>query len=414
VSSNNINSKDIYQSVSSPPQNEVFGESKSGEARGNAVNNQHQPGEATYKTREKAGGRVFYYDAIKFLAIFLVCIYHYNNLESNILVQPGFSVYVNYYLHGFSSMAVPLFFMVNGALLLNRSYKFENHLKKTFHLYILFYLWSAISLAIFILIDGGAYSLREFLKEVFYLKADVSNHLWFLQALISVYLLFPFIKVIYDLPQRMLLTWLCAIIFVFSFGNLFLNGLLNVASFALSYEFSRHDTFDFFPIINPFGNYFYAVFYFIAGGVLAEKVRNNEINISKVVLAVSFIAASLVLFMYGILMTVSNNAVYDTVWNGNSSIMTLIMSVSTVLFFSKLDYKNEKVNRYLVAVSSGTLGIYFVHRFVGATTLPYFKSLTLSTNLLSNILYTLILMLASLLITIILNKLPVIRKLIGI
>lgn len=191
--------------------------------------------------KEKTKNRIFYYDAIKGLAIYLVCIYHYNNLNNNILDNPNFEVYINYYFYGISSVAVPLFFMVNGALLLNKQYTLRNHLIKVVYLYTLVYVWSFVSLIIFIPIEGISYSLKEFFKAWFYLKTGTSNHLWFLQTLISVYLLFPFIKQIYDLPQRKLLKLFCLIIFIFSFGNLFLNSLINVVEFTLGFNYFKND-----------------------------------------------------------------------------------------------------------------------------------------------------------------------------
>ncbi|MDZ8228070.1 acyltransferase [Nostoc sp. ChiVER01] len=360
--------------------------------------------------KEKTKNRIFYYDAIKVFAIYLVCIYHYNNINYNILNNPNLGVYINYYFYGISSIAVPLFFMVNGGLLLNKPYKLRSHLKKVLYMYILVYMWSFISLIIFIPIERASYSLKYFFNAWFFLKQGTTDHLWFLKTLISVYLLFPFIKEFYDIPERQLLKLFCFIVFVFSFGNLFLNTMLNSVKFFLGFNHFNDNSFDFFLLISPFGNYYYAFFYFIAGGILSEKVKNNKINVSNRVLLTSFFTALFVLFLYGVLMTASSNTVYDTVWNGNYSIMTLIMSVSTFLFFSKLTYENENINHCLAIIGASTLGIYLVHRFVGAVTIPYFRHLILSNSFVLNILYGFFLVLSSLLIVLLLKKLPLLRK----
>lgn len=367
-----------------------------------------------YIEKEKLKNRIFYYDAIKTLAIYLVCIYHYNNLNLDIINNHNFEVYLNYYLYGISSIAVPLFLMVNGALLLNKPYKLKSHLKKILYIYILVCLWSFISLILFIPIEGISYSLKDLIKSWFFLKQGTSNHLWFLKALISVYLLFPFIKEIYDIPGRKLLKLFCLLIFIFSFGNLFLNNLLNTVKFLFGFHHLNVEPFDFFPMINPFGNYYYACFYFIAGGILSERVKNNRIKVSSSVLLASFFTALFVLFLYGLIMSASSNIFYDTVWNGNYSIMTLIMSVSAFLFFSKITYKNEKINHCLEIIGASTLGIYLIHRFLGAVTLPYFRGLTLSNNLVLNIFYVLLLVLSSSLVVILLKKLPLIRRMVQI
>ncbi len=360
------------------------------------------------KSKEKS--RIFYFDAIKVFAIYFLCMYHYNNLDFNIISSQNIWVYFNYYFHGIASVAVPLFFMVNGALLLNKPYKLEKHFKKLAYLYILIFVWSAITLIAFIPIEGTSYSLKEFVKSWFYFKEEINNHLWFLQALISVYLFFPFLKVIYDLPQRQLLKVLSLIIFVFSFGNFFLNNIFNVIEFIFGFNYTNSDLHNLFPMINPFGNYYYAIFYFILGGILAKKIENREINVSIKILLIVFFTALFLLFLYGIVMTLSNNVFYDTVWNSYYSIMTLIMSTSIFLFFSKFSYKNETINRFIGLIGSSTLGIYLVHRFVGAMTISSFQNLTLSKTLGLNLLYGCLLVLGSLLIVLILQKLPLLKK----
>lgn len=354
--------------------------------------------------------RILYYDAIKVLAIYLVCIYHYSNLHFKILDNYSIENYVNYFFHGISSIAVPLFFMVNGALLLNKPYTLRNHLNKTLYLYILILVWSFISLIVFILIEGHSYSFRDFIKSWFYLKQGVSNHLWFLQALISIYLLFPFIKEVYDSPQRKLLQLFCFIVFIFSFGNMFINILMNLVEFIFGFNYLKEDSFNFFPVINPFGNYYYSFFYFIAGGIFSKKISERKINISTKWLLISFFLALFMLFLYGVIMTVLNNTFYDTVWNCYYSVMTLIMSISSFIFFSKISYRSEKINRCLVIISSNTLGIYLIHRFVGAATIQYFQNLMFTSNLLVNILYGFFVMLTSLLIVLILKQVPLLRK----
>lgn len=363
-----------------------------------------------HTNKEEAKIRIFYYDAIKVFAIFLVCVYHYNNFDLDILTNTNVAAYVHYCFFGISSMAVPLFFMVNGALLLNRSYELKTHLKKTLYLYILVAVWSAISLIIFMIINGASYSLTDFVSAWYHFKDGENNHLWFLQALISVYLLFPFVKLIYDIPQRKLLMLFCFLIFVFSFGNAFLNSVLNLFGFIFGLDIFKNVSIDLFPVINPFGNYYYAFIYFIVGGILAEKVRGNTITVSLAVLVASFLISLGALFLHGVLMTNLSHAFYDTVWNGYSSVMTLIMASSTFLFLSKLKYCNKRINHYLTVIGSNTLGIYLVHRFLGAVTFSYFQNLNFSMNLAANILYGFLLVLASLVVVIVVKRLPVLRR----
>ncbi|GAB3526123.1 hypothetical protein GCM10027443_00930 [Pontibacter brevis] len=75
--------------------------------------------------------RVSYYEFIKVVAIYLVCLYHYGIDGYDFINNPGHSSYINYFLLGVSSTGVLLFLMVNGALLLNKGYDLKKHLFKT-------------------------------------------------------------------------------------------------------------------------------------------------------------------------------------------------------------------------------------------------------------------------------------------
>ncbi|KAI9135305.1 acyltransferase [Acaryochloris sp. CCMEE 5410] len=360
--------------------------------------------------------RIYYFDALKTISIFLVCIYHYNALNLDIINNPGLGVYINYLFYGLSSMAVPLFFMVNGALLLNRPYRLGKHIKKTIYLYILLNLWSLISLALFIPIDGATYSIKEFVSAWFLLKVHVSNHLWFLQALISVYLLFPVIKAVYDLEDNKLtLKILCFVVFIFSFGSLFLHTILNVAETVLGFNYINSNSFNFFPGLNPFNQYAYTYIYFILGGILSAQFSPDKIGAKRTISLrkkslFSFLLAWVSLFLYGVMTTVSSQSFYDTVWNGYYSMMTLVMSAACFYFLSSLSYGNKLLNSVFVVVGTSTFGIYLLHRFVGAVSIKYFQNIPFSTNLFPNLLYCLGVVAVTLLAVQVLKAIPLFRK----
>ncbi len=358
--------------------------------------------------------RVLSHDAIKTLSIFLVCIYHYNFLKIDITPDKSFEVYLNYFFIGISSMGVPLFFMVNGSLLLNKPYNFRSYLEKVSTIIILFIIWDFISLTGFIVLNNHSEYLRTFIKDLFYLKADVSNHLWFLQTLISIYLLYPIIKEIYDSTKREIIYWLSFIIFFFSFGNLFLNTLINVIEFFLKVNYFNQEEFLFFPIINPFGNYYYSLFYFIIGGLLSKENFSYLSKIPSWHVIFAFLISLLLLFLYGVIMTVSDRKFYDTVWYGYHSVMTLVMSVSVFSLFYRLKYRNKAVNYCLVTIGSSTLGIYFVHRFFGWLLSPFFKNHFFSNNMIMNLLFGVMIIVSSLLFVLALKKIPIIKKLVSV
>jgi surface polysaccharide O-acyltransferase-like enzyme len=132
--------------------------------------------------------RIIYYDAIKCLAIFTMCFYHGNMLEKNILENPSVVTYFYYFLQCFLSVCVPLFFMVNGALILNAKFDNKKNIRKIIKLIILLFAWSLILLLILKYILHDTYTIKSLFVSIWFLKAHRISHLWFLQALIAVYL----------------------------------------------------------------------------------------------------------------------------------------------------------------------------------------------------------------------------------
>lgn len=68
--------------------------------------------------------RFFYLDILKIIAIFLVIFCHYQTVGNTILDNMAMTI---------CYIAVPVFFMVNGALLFNKSFDLKKHIKKQLH-----------------------------------------------------------------------------------------------------------------------------------------------------------------------------------------------------------------------------------------------------------------------------------------
>jgi surface polysaccharide O-acyltransferase-like enzyme len=75
------------------------------------------------------------------------------------------------------------------------------------------------------------YRLSSFIHMTFYLKSGINDHIWFLFALTSIYILFPIIKLAFDCDNHRYLTWLLFIFIFFSFGNFFLNWCLHTIQY---------------------------------------------------------------------------------------------------------------------------------------------------------------------------------------
>ncbi len=357
--------------------------------------------------------RIIYYDLVKTIAIFMVCFYHVNGLEKNILTSLDVSTLINYLLGSSLSICVTLFFMVNGALLLNKPIgNLKRHILKTIKLLLLTYLWAIIILLILIPLLGLEYTYKSFISSVWTLEPGKLNHLWFLMAMVSIYLVFPLIKLAYDQQGKSIFFYICIILFIFSFGNLALNSIVNVIQKLFGVIYLTNDHYQFFHKFKPFGRYAYALFYFSLGGYLALLIKEKKLQITNSLLIAIFIASLLLLFAYGCFMTLFHEKYYDTVWDGYFSLMTLAMSVTTFILASRILIKNKSLIQGISIIGENTLGIYLVHGLFGKLFKPYFHDSWLSQSIIANTIFTIIIIIIiSLSMTLLIKKTPVASRL---
>ena len=132
--------------------------------------------------------RIIYLDIIKILAILLVIFNHSHfYITNNTLFENGLHIT----LFDFCKIAVPLFIMVSGALLLGKETSYKDIFCKR--------IWRVlvpliIVTAIFSLMYGD--NIKDFIYYLFFGYNDNYNpyHLWYLYMLIVLYLMVPFIQ----------------------------------------------------------------------------------------------------------------------------------------------------------------------------------------------------------------------------
>ncbi len=145
--------------------------------------------------REESGkgssGRILYFDCLESLAIFFVVSIHRLWLDETVISN------LSYFLW---RTAVPLFFMVHGALMLGRDLTIRQLLKRTLWIFLQLIAWMTIYLVISFLAGritlddltlGNLY--RYYINTASFVNEGLVGgvsvyHLWFTYALIFVYL----------------------------------------------------------------------------------------------------------------------------------------------------------------------------------------------------------------------------------
>ena len=361
-----------------------------------AVSHTEAPADALPATPKKVKKQYPALDLMKFMGILIVVWYHCRLIiVPNIRTDNSLDQYFFYLITTLVGPCVPFFFIVNGFLQFDKPLNLKKHLKTTWHFVWITLIWSAITLFATLLARGYAFnfsifghhlftlnpdgypvSLKYFLKNTVLIKNLITDgqtawyyHLWFMGAMVILYLFFPLLKLAWDHDRKIYYFFLGAV-FVIVFGNKALNMCLNVFSWLLTGRNPARDFegnmmytgYNFLSIFNPFqGIDGYIFVYFMLGAILKEKMdRFLEIfTVRRCIIGIILTTACL--YLYGYFMTKSTNVL----WNsgdqyGNDIVFSLVRVLC--IFGLACRYKGTGFgSRFIKYIARNTLGIYFIH-----------------------------------------------------
>ena len=362
---------------------------------------------------QKSKNEIHYLNFIKSISICLVVYCHMP------LLNPS---WYNNYSQLLTYIAVPLFFMVNGAVLFQKDFDFKKHIYKMLHLffvtrvwrlvYLLFALWRSMT-------DAAALTP---MKVVFYFLGNSisgvpSGPLWFIRALLACYFIFPIVKYAFDSENtRKYLRLLClAMLVLMLFRQEYLlwqEGLVSRGILTKESVFSLN----FITQYNPINEW--AVLYFIMGGLLHQKYyieKDRHSKKSSVVFLFSFLLGSIWFFcikglISGFSGTVFNDFSKYGVDGCYQSVAVFVMVTSFFMFSLNLKFKFGPLNTIYKLIGRNTLTVYYMH-YMGAYILkdyvPYFQN---HAGILCNGLKTFILIIVCLAAGYLIKIIPGIRK----
>lgn len=221
--------------------------------------------------------RIEYLDIVKVIAIFLVVFCHFvllsESIPSNLFMSACWS-------------GVPMFFMVNGALLFTRPLNLKKHIYKTLTIYLVLVIWRLIYLLSIgainhVPVSGfGKNELFLYLFAFGNLEGIGTGHLWFIEALLAVYVLFPLFRICFDLPFERKM-----ILFFAIYGLVVTNGMnaLQILLDGLAAS-GRIGTVSLsaLGVLNPFGTYANMLGFFLLGAwihtgpVIGKSLRDRK------------------------------------------------------------------------------------------------------------------------------------------
>lgn len=275
-----------------------------------------------------------------FSCICVICIHvsnvysrNYKNLEWE---SYAFSVAVN----TAARVSVPLFFMISGALLIPKKVDAEKYKKRIVKYGLLLVLWSVIYYLFNHYYMGPDYELYEFdIKNIFY--SPVESHLWFLFAILTVYVILPVMQVVckeapVELMKKLLIIWL-AVTFCIT--------VLDIHEMKIRYQ------------VTGWSNTYY-IGYFIAGyfirRLLEKQVLPNNCLIWAGAIGGFVVTAGLTLW------DTSRSHVHIEDYFHYRSVFIAISAMGIFAYcLNKL--KKVSMNRWFERATNCSFGIYLVH-----------------------------------------------------
>lgn len=356
----------------------------------------------------------FYLDLIKALAIIMVCSYHFSWIgDISFSSSMDLLTATRRFFFGINSTCVPLFFMVNGALLLSKSQiDIGKHLKKTLWLFVQFWIWETIAVGVIHLHQGmelfpdGVYSLMNGYSDL-----DLS-YSWFIVVLIGIYFIFPFIyrEFSFCSPKHSFIYPFMIVLFAFYFIPVVLNTFLT--AFASGNDGILHLSFlskmlPFSGLVGPM------LLYFLIGGIFHTNLDKIQ-KIPVWVPSAGFCIGALALYGRWFLESSQYEYTWDNVYSAYVSLPCMVMSASLFILISKISFSKvpEPFKKCIQIFGSNTLAVYYWHWIFGYTLLGQAAAHISQRGLFVNFVKAFLIVMVFSFLSHVLRRIPVLRKLI--
>lgn len=350
--------------------------------------------------------RIYYpfIDILKAIAICFVVFYHnfFVVIHSDFLMLGDYLKYLFYTALG---VGVPLFFTINGFLVFQKKCNLKKHILKIFKIIVITGIWGTFSLILLMILRNDKFYVISFLNDLISLKQGYINYLWFMEALIFLYLLYPLLEWIYRKYFR--------IFQIILMGAIIYTILIPTICSISKTIAGNMDDFYIIKILSSFpGIYFlFSISYFMMGGMIYKFSLNIKIRKKKgILLGILFFLMIVIQTLLGVLESKNTGTVFDNVWNGYDSIFIYIGTI--IIFVIYFCYDKQKKACFVEKIGINSLGIYFIHPILIAIIMKIPEIKLVYSNVIINFISSIFITIISFYITIFLKKIPLLKKLV--
>ena len=334
-------------------------------------------------------------DLLRLGAILLVVMIHYSNYYCRYLtdvhtISFGGAILYN----GLARICVPLFFMLSGALMLGRAVEPAKLKKKVLRFFSVLVVWTIFYFVWDILFMKKEFDLEQILRLPF---EPLKPHLWFMYAIIALYIVLPFAKILVDHMSKQQEKWFLLLWLVFCGGGQLWIVIMDRVGYLAEVKY---------PL--PMTQEGYYLGYFIAGHILYKQVKNGK-QFSTAKTLVVYLISMLSTIAAAYLSSVKDGAYYDSFYAyRNLTVMTATLC-AFVLLISKVKLKKDSTKRFLGKLSPCLFGVYLIH-IVFYNILIMSVDITAFPALIAIPLETVLTVVVSLAVVVVMRKIPVVKE----
>ena len=341
-------------------------------------------------------GRVYYFDILRIVAILAVILLHvsgshFRTVDIHSDDWHAFNVY-----ESVSRFGVALFTMISGALFLSGTKTIGRILKKNVvRIAVAFFVWSAI----YLLVLNEVWSVPTVVRKLF----CGHFHMWYLYAIIGLYLLVPILRVIVE--NEKLTRYFLVLCFLFAFVLPQLVSVVSLYSYTLG-EIGR----------SVLGNVNLQFVMGLTGYfVLGYWFHHHELSGKMIRLLYAGAVFAFGLNIIGTIAVSYHQNVANTIFYETMSVTTLIQAMAIFVWFrqhfGERDGQSAARRSVIEKLSISTFGVYLVHplwmelmdRHLGLNTLSFTAWLSVPA------LFAMVLVI-SVIVSLILNQIPLVKK----
>ena len=278
-------------------------------------------------------------------SMFLVIVIHMSNYYCrNIDMISSFSYFGATIFNGIARLAVPLFFMISGALLINKTEDDQTTKKRVIKMATVLLIWTVIYLIWNFFYLGVSTNILNAIFD------PIKGHLWYMYAIIGLYIALPFIrKMIINLNEKeedlFIKLWIL------------LTGGVYIFRLILSF-FGVH-TVIIYPV--PIFQATYYLGYFVAGYIIYNRVKDKPATNNKILFWLAGI--SLLITIVGTYVISSMGNVYYESLFAYRSLFYIVASLAVfnLIISNSKKLLTKNTIKVIDAIAPYSFGVYLVH-----------------------------------------------------